>query len=65
MLLLQINNNNSFHIAMVLSILVALYFLICIVIYDCCVVNLHESKDTIKLIRYHYKNFHIKSESKI
>ena len=57
MLLLQINNNNSFHIAMVLSILVALYFLICIVIYDCCVVNLHESKDTIKLIRYHYKKF--------
>ena len=57
MLLSQINNNNSFHIAMVLSILVALYFLICIVIYDSCVVNLHESKDTIKLIRYHYKKF--------
>ncbi|HFI0168142.1 hypothetical protein [Streptococcus suis] len=54
--LLQINNDYSF-IATVISILVALYFLICIVIYDSFVVNIHKSKDTIKLIKYQYKKF--------
>ena len=53
----QIFNINSLYIATILSILVGLYFLICMAIYDSGVISIHKSKDTIKSIKYQFKKF--------